>query len=185
MIAPSRSLTSTTRDLNTTSNALRLSRTSSSELLSATGLCATSEKQRSKIKRMGLTAFITCRALHHLRRALGRMRQKRPLVIILNFRQTKAHESLVRQRDVVVAFSRMAHQQALLLFQIFKSTNDVGVGIGGRAIKEFAGQNARLPSLLEKVDHVALNLFQPMPFHCSPSMSRSVCPGEDDALIMR
>src|ERR1051326_2618122 len=161
MIAPSRSLASTTRDLNTTSNAVRLSRTSSSELLSTTGLCATSEQQRSKSKRTGLQLSL-------LRCALGWMRQSRPLVIGLNFCQAKARDTVGRQRDVVVAFSSMANQQPLFLFQIFQSTNDVGIGIFGRAIEEFPGQNARLASLLEKVDHVALDLFQAVSFHCSP-----------------
>src|ERR1041384_1865737 len=93
-----------------------------------------------------------------LRCALGWMRESRPRVFGLNLCQAKARDTVGRQRDVVVAFSSMANQHPLFLFKIFKSWTDVGIGIFGRAMEDSRGQNARLASLLEKVDHVALDL---------------------------
>src|SRR5215204_1986774 len=58
MMARSASEASITRDLNTTSKALCLSRTSTNELASATGSCAAAEKQRTNRSREGVNTFI-------------------------------------------------------------------------------------------------------------------------------
>src|SRR6185369_4360157 len=114
MISRSRSLTSSTRDLNTTSNALRLSRTSSSELFSTTVVCAAAITQRSKSKRIEFTAFILLYdfySSHHLRCALRWMRQSGQLVFILYLLETEDCNSFSSQGNVIVTFSRVSDQQ--------------------------------------------------------------------------
>src|ERR1043165_9344214 len=151
MMARSLSETSSTRDLNTTSNALRLSRTSANELASPIGACAVAQKEITSRSRVGVKTFILLKLLlHRLRGALWGMRHGRNVVFAVCRLETEAFDSLGRQGNIVVALACMTNEETLFLFQVFQCPDNVGIRVGGGACKEFLCQYARLLLFLKE-----------------------------------
>src|SRR6185437_15374913 len=146
MMARSRSEASRTRDLNTTSNALRLSRTSANELASPIGACAVAQKESTNRSRVGVKTFILLKLLlHRLRGALWGMRNGPNVVVFEVCRlETEAFDSLGREGNIVVALACMTHEETLFLFQVFQCPDKVGIRVGAGACKESLCQYARM-----------------------------------------
>src|SRR5690242_5736474 len=92
------------------------------------------------------------------------MRQRRAIV---ENRRVEIEErgALRSQRNVVVAFRRVAHEQALLLFEIFERAHEVRIGKLSRAVEEFLRQNAGAAGALEETKHELLKLLESPSIH--------------------
>ena len=86
------------------------------------------------------------------------MRQCSSFVLDVSSIEAEIRDSVVRQGDEVVALGGVTHQQTLPLLQVFERPDDVGVRVGGRAVKEVFGQDTRLLLFLEEVDYVFFDL---------------------------
>lgn len=84
--------------------------------------------------------------------------------------EADARGALRRQRNVVVTFLRVTHQQTLTFFKVFKRPDEIGSGKLAGAVEKLLSSNARTSLLPKEGQHVFLNLRKSSSIHFPPGV---------------